>query len=167
MRFTAARASGVNEAKRNQNYKGIMPIKNEVQNLNRAESKEALLASIAELWDAQEDRVIGLLGASEDSSVTLNFQGIIDASDSEPSVEVRIGFGQRYKDKRQRMLGNPNQPALFDRENQPAVNGENGAQMEVDGNGTVVTFDHVVQGRKSGRKQKEAAAETEVTEAAE
>lgn len=143
-----------------------MPIKNKLENLNWNEAVEAIIEEVRDLLAKQGDRILNLTASSEDNTAKLSIPVTIDCSESEPLITVEIGFGQRYKDKRQRTLGNPNQPALFDRENQPAVDVERNGQAETngehDGNGKVVTFDQVVQAKKRGRKAKPA----DVTESA-
>ena len=90
-----------------------MPIKHQsLGTIEPDELKEAFLEECAELWDKNQDRFLTLADQSTDKAVKLTFGATLDFNDSGPSLEVDLGFGQRFKDKRTRTFGDPNQSEL-------------------------------------------------------
>jgi hypothetical protein len=95
-----------------------MPIKHE-SSVPSSEMRAAFLEAAGELWDKNAERFLTLADQSTDKAVKLSFAATLDFNDSEPSMEVDLSFGQRFKDKRTLTFGNPNQPEFLDRSNTP------------------------------------------------
>src|SRR5688500_1359674 len=90
-----------------------MPIANDSPDFDLHAMRAAFLEDAGDLWDKQSGKFTALLESSEDKQVKLTFAVTIDASESEAQLEVDLGFGQRFKDKRTRTFGDPKQPTLF------------------------------------------------------
>lgn len=89
-----------------------MPIKNETPDPRVAEMREGFIEDCADLWDKNQERFMALLNSSDAKAVKLTFSTLIDFSESEANMETEIGYGQRFKDKRKRQFGDPNQAEL-------------------------------------------------------
>lgn len=77
-----------------------------------AEMRDGFLQDAADLWDKQQERFTTLLETSDAKAVKLTFTATIDFSDSEATMETDLGFGQRFKDKRTRTFGDPDQQTM-------------------------------------------------------
>lgn len=89
-----------------------MPIKNNTPDSRIAEMRERFLEACGDLWDVNQDRFMALLNSSEQRAVKLTFGVAIDMSESKAAMDVEIGYGQRYKDKRVCSFDDPDQTQI-------------------------------------------------------
>lgn len=146
-----------------------MPIKNEMPDPRLAEMRTAFLEDSGDLWDNNQDRFMALLNNSELKAVKLTFTATIDRSESEAGLEVDMGYGQRFKDKRKRTFGDPNQaelPGIGTRPGTglPEMNGHAKGEVNVEAGGdTPADYkarhpeEFAAEKPKRGRKAKAAA----------
>lgn len=62
-----------------------------------------------ELLAAHEDEIAAILEDSEDNKVGVTFNLLIDASESQPKMTVRIRFSEVHTDERVVQMDDPNQ----------------------------------------------------------
>lgn len=131
-----------------------MPLKNEKPDPRLNEMREGFLADAADLWDKNQDRFLALLNSSEQHAVKLTFTATLDLSQSEACMDVEIGYGQRFKDKRTRAFTDPNQETM---KFPSGGNGNAGNAGNEDGKELEATPDGYKKRRDEERKGKKGA----------
>lgn len=70
---------------------------------------KAIVSGVASLYNEHEDKIMSVLGDSEQKTITVNFAVDIDQSETQPILEVKIRFSESVTDKRVARLEDPNQ----------------------------------------------------------
>lgn len=74
--------------------------------------KPALMELFEDVCEGKAAEFMAILNDPTKKTVNLSLGVKIDCTEPETSLDVKISFGQRYKDSRSRIIGDPNQPAL-------------------------------------------------------
>jgi hypothetical protein len=88
-----------------------MPLINETPEMSiemLMEMREGFLNHAGDLWEKQSEKILSMLNNSDDKDVNLGFACKLKFKNSEATMEVDLGYGKRYKDKRSQTFKNPN-----------------------------------------------------------
>jgi len=78
------------------------------------EIRESIMEKCGELFDANVANIMRILEESEDRKVAVNFNTMIDASESKALLSVRIAYSEKFTDERVEEFESedPNEPFL-------------------------------------------------------
>lgn len=84
--------------------------------IDRIKREESILSRIleaqADLLRKHWPKISGIRNGADDSTVTITFSSLVDASGPKPHILTRISYAQRFKDEREDWVDDPNQPRL-------------------------------------------------------
>lgn len=131
--------------------------------------RDAFQKQSLDMFDVNADRFMGLLNASQDKCVKLTFTLSIDTMDSETKVDVGLGFGQRYTDKRTTTIPDPSQltmftPASASQGDEPSGDGQTYQGSQFDGTAPAPDAKPEKPKKGRGRPKKEKAVIVEAME---